>query len=401
MLIGFIGQPNVGKSTFFKAATLADVGIANYPFTTIKANEGVGFVRVKCAELALKESGKLKNMQCKPKHGFCMQGERFVPIKLIDVAGLVPGASEGKGRGNQFLDDLRESDVLIQVIDASGQTDEEGNPTQDHDLAADIVFLEREIDLWIRQILVKSWKTLARKAAVDGNLAIQITNQLSGLKIKEEDVKHAISELNLENDARKWNDLDLFKFAKLVRQKSKPIIIAANKADKPEAKEKIESLKQQFPDILIIPCSAESELALREASKADLISYLPGDNGFEIKQQESLSEQQKKALNNINKTLQIYGSTGIQQCLNEAVFSFLNYIVTYPVESESHFCDSQGNVLPDAILLPSGSTALDLASTIHTDIGKNFVAAIDCKTGKKLGKDSALKDGDVVKIMVK
>jgi ribosome-binding ATPase YchF (GTP1/OBG family) len=100
MLIGLVGKPSVGKSTFFKAATLAEVPIASYPFTTIKANHGIGYVKVECIDREF-------NTQCNPSHGFCINHWRFVPVELMDVAGLVPGASEGKGLGNQFLDDFR------------------------------------------------------------------------------------------------------------------------------------------------------------------------------------------------------------------------------------------------------------------------------------------------------
>src|SRR3970040_2190760 len=117
MLIGLVGKPSSGKSTFFKAATLAEVDIAPYPFTTIKPNHGVGYVKVDCID---KEMG----VQCQPAHGFCLKGQRFVPVELMDVAGLVPGASEGKGLGNQFLDDLNQADVLIHIIDIAGSTNE-------------------------------------------------------------------------------------------------------------------------------------------------------------------------------------------------------------------------------------------------------------------------------------
>ncbi len=84
--IGIAGKPNAGKSTFFKAATLADAEIANYPFTTIKPNVGIGYVRVKCVcqELGVK---------CNE----CIDGWRFIPVKLIDIAGLVPDAHKGGG----------------------------------------------------------------------------------------------------------------------------------------------------------------------------------------------------------------------------------------------------------------------------------------------------------------
>src|SRR3989338_977131 len=115
MLIGVVGKPSTGKSTFFKASTLADVEIANYPFTTIKPNRAVVFVKIECVD---KEFGK----QCSPRIGYCVNGKRFVAVELLDVAGLVPGAHEGKGLGNQFLNDLNQADALIHIVDISGST---------------------------------------------------------------------------------------------------------------------------------------------------------------------------------------------------------------------------------------------------------------------------------------
>lgn len=398
MLIGLVGKPNSGKSTFFKACTLAEVSIASYPFTTLDPNEGIGFIRVKCPETEIKEL-KDKNKRCNPQHGFCLKGERFVPVKLIDVAGLVPEAHKGKGRGNEFLNDLREADLLIQVLDASGRTDAQGNATENYNIEEEVEFLRNEIDMWVFGILKNNWSTLARKSKV-AKLSLILAEQLSGLKIKENDIEEIMKKLELSEKAEDWKDAHILEFVREIRKRSKPIIIAANKADRKEARENIKKLKEKYPETLIIPCSAESELALREASKDKLLAYIPGDKSFEVTGK--LNEQQKKALEFIKKdVLDVYNSTGIQQCLNEAVFNFLKYITVFPVENEHHFSDKKENVLPDAYLLPEKSTALDLAYAIHTDIGNNFVSAIDAKTGKKLGKASELKDKDIVKVIAK
>ena len=133
--VGLAGKPNAGKSTFFKAATLAEVEIANYPFTTIDANHGVSFVRVPCP---CKELGAGK--EC----GRCQDGVRYVPVELIDVAGLVPDAHLGKGLGNEFLDSLRVAEAVIHVLDASGSADAEGNPVGvgNYDPMTDVGFLK-------------------------------------------------------------------------------------------------------------------------------------------------------------------------------------------------------------------------------------------------------------------
>jgi hypothetical protein len=397
MLIGLVGKPSSGKSTFFKAATLAEVAIASYPFTTLEPNQGVGFVRVDCPENdieILKQQGK----KCNPQHGFCLNGQRFVPLKLLDVAGLVPEAHKGKGRGNEFLDDLREADLLIHILDVSGKTDAQGNPTQDYDITKDVSFLVQEIEMWIVGILKRNWTSLKRKARAE-KFSKVLAEQLSGLKIREEDVKEIMNKLQLE-EKPEWQEKQIIEFAKEIRNKSKPIIIAANKSDTKKAEQNIDKIKKEFPDLFVVPCSADSELALREAAKAGLIEYIPGDSKLEIKGE--LSEKQKKALETIKKdVLDKYGDTGVQEILNKAVFSFLNYIVVFPVENENHFSSKKNNILPDAYLLPPDSKALDLAYAIHSDIGNNFVSALDARTKRKLSKDSILKNRDVVKIMAK
>ena len=116
--IGLFGKANVGKSTFFSAATETPAASGNFPFTTIEPNVGVAYVKADCA---------CKHFDIQHENELCVNGTRFIPVKLIDVAGLVPGAHEGKGLGNQFLDDARQAEVLIHVVDIAGSTDIQGN----------------------------------------------------------------------------------------------------------------------------------------------------------------------------------------------------------------------------------------------------------------------------------
>jgi ribosome-binding ATPase len=392
MLIGFVGKPSVGKSTFFKAATLAEVEIASYPFTTIKPNHGVGYVKIDCLDKEL-------NTQCNPNHGFCINHKRFVPVDLMDVAGLVPGASEGKGLGNQFLDDLRQADVFVHVVDISGTTDEGGKPVENYDVSKDIVFLEQELDKWFLGIFMKVWKSFARKAELeDENFARAVANQFSGLKVKEEQVKSALLKLNLPARASTWNNEQLLEFASELRKGSKPMIIAANKVDMPLGKENYEKLKKKFPNLMIIPCSADSELALREAAKAGLIEYIPGERNFEIKGK--LNDKQKNALDKIKENIldKFEFGTGVQEILNYAVFNLLKYLAIFPAGAHK-LADSKGRILPDCFLLPPESTALDFAYFLHTDFGKNFLRAIDARTKKILGREHKLKHRDALEIV--
>jgi len=393
MLIGLVGKPSVGKSTFFKAATLAEVEIASYPFTTIKANHGVGYVKVDCID-------KEFNVQCMPKHGFCINGNRFVPVDLMDVAGLVPGASEGKGLGNQFLDDLREADVFIHIVDSSGTTNVEGKPTEDYNPCEDVRFLEDELNKWFFNILVKAWKSFAKKAeAEDIKISEAVAKQFSGLKVSEEQVKTVLRKINLPERPSQWSESQLMEFASELRNESKPMIIAANKCDHPAAAENIKKMQAEFPELMIYPCSADSELALRGAAKAGLIEYIPGDKDFKVLK--DLSDKQKSALDKIKKdVLDAYEGTGVQEILNLAVFDLLKYIAIFPAGAKK-LADSKGNILPDCFLLPPNSTALDFAYFLHTDFGDNFIKAINARTKRVLGKDYKLQHRDALEIVTK
>jgi len=402
MLLGLVGKPSVGKSTFFKAATLAEVEIASYPFTTIKANHGIGYVKVDCIDKEFNLNGK--PAQCNPRTGFCINHNRFVPVDLMDVAGLVPGASEGKGLGNQFLDDLRDANLFVQIVDLSGMTNAEGkslSENEDYDFTYDVVFLENELDKWYYNILVKAWKSFARKVELEEEkFSEAVTKQFSGLKVKEEHVKNVLLKLNLPERASTWNEEQLMKFANGLRKESKPMIIAANKVDSEKGEENFKILKNKFKDYVVIPCSADSELALRQAAKAGLIEYIPGEKDFKILK--DLSEKQKEALGRIRKNvLEKYEfGTGVQKVLNSAVFEILKYIAVFPA-SATKLGDSKGNILPDCFLMPPGTTALDFAYNLHTDFGKNFIKAIDARSKMAWGKDHVLKNRDALEIVTR
>ena len=394
MKIGIVGAPNRGKSTFFKSATLADVEIADRPFVTIKPNTGIAYVKVDCAD-------SFFNTQCNPRFGFCLNHKRFVPIELIDVAGLIPGSHEGKGLGNAFLGDLREADALIQVIDISGSVNELGEKVEpfSYNPSKDIEFLDYELNMWYYQILKKGWDKFARQVKQEKAPIIKaLHKQLSGLKVTEYHVEGSIKNLKLNIDNPEgWTDKDLMNLATELRHKSKPTIIAANKIDIEGSEKNLERIQREFPNYKIIPCSADSELALRESLKKEFIKYIPGSNSFEIISN-NLNEKQINALKFIKKeVLNKYGNTGVQDLLNEAIFNLLNYIAVFP-GGMNNLKDKDGNVLPDCLLLPSGSTALDFAFKIHTDIGNNFIKAFDVKKRIVIGKEHLLKNLDVIEI---
>ncbi|MBI4173550.1 MAG: redox-regulated ATPase YchF [Candidatus Aenigmarchaeota archaeon] len=391
MLIGLVGRPNVGKSTFFRAATLADALIASYPFATIKPNRGIACVKIE--DLA-PEFGKISN----PREGYVKGKWRFVPFELLDVAGLVEGASQGKGLGNEFLSDLASADVLIHVVDMSGETNSEGKPAVGFYPGADIGIIEKELDLWYLGMLKKAWNVFARTLeAQKGKFEEAIAKQFSGLKVTKDDVSYVVLKSNLDTSRpTQWDDQQLLQFARALRRHTKPMIIAANKVDRPNGRANFERVKQEF-DYPIVPCFADGELALREADRAGLISYVPGDSTFEAKK--PLNEAQRQALGQISKVLADFGSTGVQEVLNKAVLELLGCVCVFPAGAK--MTDSKGNVLPDCFIMPKGSTALDFAYRLHTDIGDGFVKAVDIRTKQAVGKDYKLKHRDGIEIMTR
>ncbi len=394
MLVGLVGCPSSGKSTFFAAATLIDVARAAYPFTTIEPNKGVGFVRVECVD-------KEFNTQCNPRSGYCINHTRFVPVEMIDVAGLVPGAHEGKGLGNKFLDDLRQADVLIHVVDASGSTNEKGEAVESgsHDPCKDVLFLEEELELWMLGILNSNFSKFSRSPAQSRQQTVEgLSKILSGLGVTEKQVDGALFHAKLtEKRALGWTPEDLRLFIHELRKISKPMVIAANKVDLPHAKENVEKMKKQFSHLLIIPCSSEAELTLKKAAKGEMIEYIPGQADFAPKK--TLNEAQGQALNYIRQKVLIpFSGTGVQRVLDETVFSSLKYVAIFPGGTKG-LVDKNGNVLPDCYLMPPHSTTLDFAFRLHTDFGKNFIKAVDVKTRMLLGKDHTLKNRDVIEII--
>ncbi len=390
MQIGLLGKANVGKSTFFSAATETPVPTGNFPFTTIEPNVGIAYVKADCA---------CKYFEISHENPLCVNKVRFIPVKLIDVAGLVPGANEGKGLGNQFLDDARQAEVLIHVVDIAGTTDIQGQPVPagTHDPIEDVKFVQNEFDLWFVNILQREWDKITREIDQKrAKLTDGIAKRFTGLGIKDFQVHEALQKLNLiSKNPKEWSNSNIQTFVKELRKNTKPIIIAANKADLCKDLDIIKKIS----DTTVVTCSAETELLLRKASKAGIVNYSPGDEEFSIVENKKILPQQKKALNVVKEIFSKIQSTGIQKILNIAVFDTLKFIVVYPVEDETKLTNKDGDVLPDTKLLPENSTAKDLAALVHADIAKGFLHAIDCKTKQRIGGDHKLKNGDVIKIV--
>jgi ribosome-binding ATPase len=395
VLVGVVGKPNVGKSTFFAAATLKDVPIADYPFTTIQPNVGVAHIKTKCVckELGVTDS---------PKNSICINGTRLIPVKIVDVAGLVEGASRGKGLGNQFLDDVRQADALIQVVDASGSTDLEGRkvPPGSHDPLGDVSMVEHEFDLWMFGILKKDWEKVTRSMEQTGGKIVEhIAERLSGLSVTFGDVEQVVLHLHLRTEKpSSWTDEQIMQFVVETRKLTKPSLVAANKADLPTSGPNLEKLRGTGREV--VPCASEAELLLRKAAEHGLVIYSPGDQTFKVKDPSKLSPAQANALKMVDdRVMKVYGGTGVQDAIDRAFFDLLKAIVVFPVEDESKLSDKDGRVLPDAYVMKGGSTALDLARTVHSELAEGFLYAVDARTGKRLAADHVLGNRDVVKIV--
>ena len=425
MRIGLVGKPNVGKSTFFSAATLAQVDIANYPFCTIDPNVGVAFVDARlpcpCKELRgkLENEGRLSEAEagdpaqgsiCQPRTGSCVGFRRSVPVALVDVAGLVPGASEGRGRGNAFLADLANCDVLIQVVDAAGSTDVEGQfrgaasttEAAIRSVTEEIEFLEHELDAWIGGLLKDGWNRGVRRVQAEGEKGLMsfVQERLSGLGATNTRVAMGMQMFNSLHQSDKqpwdWDDASLHLLGQCMRQRLFPIVYAANKMDIAPP-----GVLEAFPNRTMVACMADMELALRRAASAGLIDYRSGATGFQVRSDASLNDAQTKALNHMNERLKTASSTGLSKLLDTVLFDNLDHIVVYPVQDETHWVDGDGRVLPDALVVPSGIQAKPLAGLVHTDLEAGFIRGVDGRSRRVVGAEHELADGDVLKIHAK
>jgi ribosome-binding ATPase YchF (GTP1/OBG family) len=395
--VGIVGKPSCGKTSFTNAACMTEFKVGSYPFTTIEANVGVTHVRTRCACADF-------DVEDNPKNSICIDRVRLVPIKLIDVAGLVPGAHEGRGMGNQFLDDLRQADVLIHIVDASGGLDLDGQEVDagSHDPVDDVIFLEEELVEWMLAIIKKDWRRITGRVRSEGaKLEDLLLEKLSGLKITRGHILKAMRSLDLKAETvDKWTDDETRQFVKTLQKISKPIIIAANKIDRPKAEENYQRLQETFPDYLVAPVSALTEKVLKDLDKKGVIKYIPGDDDFEILNAKSLKESELDQLKKIKEQiLKKFGGSGVQNILNRAVFDYLHMITVYPVHDANSLTDSDGNVLPDVYLVPEGTTAKEFAGVIHTDLMESFIHGIDARTKMRISDKHELKDRDVIKIV--
>ena len=385
--LALAGKPNAGKSTFYKAATRADVDVGNYPFTTIDPNRGVTHARTRCPCLDREE-------RC----GNCAEGIRYVPVELLDVAGLVPGAHEGRGLGNQFLDALTDADAILSVVDAAGETDTEGEPVEvgTYDPVEEADFVEAELEQWLAGIVEANWETVVRKSrSPDFDIDDALTEMLTGFGATVYDVAASLRAVEYPEDPQQWTDGDRERLARDLRQRTKPIVLVANKADvAPDGN--VDRLRAGTA-APVVAATADGELALRTAADAGVVAYHPGDDDFDVVG--DVSETQREGLETIRAVMADHGGTGVQAAIDAAVYDTLDMITVYPVQNETRWTDGSGETLPDAVLLPRGSTPKDLAYAVHSDIGDGYLHAVDARSNRRIGENHELAEGDVVKVV--
>src|SRR6476469_5334635 len=394
--IGLIGKTNTGKTTFFNSATLGSAEISNYPFVTKQPNVGNASAITLCVH---KELGVLDS----PRNSKCIDGWRFIPVELVDLPGLIKGAWEGKGLGNQFLSIAAQSDALLHIVDASGSIDASGKIAEPGtgDPVADIADIEEELTMWYLKLLEGNRDKILRaiNSGIDSVLAI--TEIFRGIGVREEHVKLALADNKLLD--AKFDDFgpqQTRDFSWSLRERSKPTLIVANKIDLPSADDNFKRLREEYKDMIVVPASADAELTLRRAENRRLIKYVPGDERFDITDQTGLNDKQKWALNFIRKDiLGEYMRTGVQFAINVCVFKLLRMNAVYPVADVNKLSDKHGNILPDVYLMKPGSTVEDLAKEIHSELAKGLIHAIDIRDGLRLPNDYQLKDRDILSIV--
>lgn len=395
LTIAIIGKTNVGKTTLFNAATLLNAEISTYPFTTREPNVGTAYVcdACVCGELGVKDN---------PLNSACIDGWRYVPVRILDVPGLIKDAWVGRGLGNRFLSVIGQADALVHVVDASGSIDADGkiagpgsgNPVQD------VMDIENEIERWITEIVLHNRQLILREEA-STTTEEALAKTLSGIKVRIPQVAQAIRDSGLEETSFEgWSPEQTLEFSSVLLPLIKPTLIIANKMDLHAAEDNIEMLMEYYSHGLVAACSAEAELALRRAERMGLLRYTPGQEKFRIAEDAELTPEQQRALDYVEeRVMSKWMRTGIQQALNTLVFKLLKVNMVYPVADESTYSDHHENVLPDVHLMPEGATPLDLARDVHTRLAENYILAIDAVTGMRLPKDYTLRHRDVIKIM--
>ncbi|CAF9907006.1 MAG: hypothetical protein ALECFALPRED_003040 [Alectoria fallacina] len=407
-LIGLVGKPSSGKSTTLNRK----LSVRHLPFkerehvlirprfTTIDPQRAIGYLQISCACARYDLSDR-----CKPNYGACVKGKRSVPIELLDVAGLVPGAHEGKGLGNKFLDDLRQADALIHVVDVSGTTDAEGKATRGYDPLQDIVWLRSEIVRWIEGNLVEKWGSIKRRhVAIKANPIETLQNQFSGYGSTPQTVARALDRLKLKEPLEHWSPETISSVVNSFTDEKFPTVFALNKIDHPDADKNISKIaKMQDPQSIVL-CSAISEVFLRKLAKQGFVRYVEGSELVDTREDlvemgeadggglKELDEKLKTRIENLkDMVLYRFGSTGVVQVLSRAA-ELLGLVPVFPVRNIHGFGAGAGSnaVFRDCVLVQKGTTVRDCARKI---MGDAPLAYVEGAGGVRVSEDEVVEVG--------
>ncbi|KAI9830135.1 MAG: hypothetical protein M1819_005812 [Sarea resinae] len=400
-LIGLVGKPSAGKSTMLNSLTDASSKVGNFPFTTIDPQRAVGYLQISCACARFNVSDR-----CKPNYGACVDGRRSVPIELLDVAGLVPGAHMGKGLGNKFLDDLRHADALIHVVDVSGTTDAEGKVTRGYDPSQDIEWLRSEIVQWIRGNLMEKWGSIRRRhVAIKATAVDTLQNQFSGYGSTSQVVARCLDKLGLKEPLELWSDETVGKVVDAFTDEKFPTVIALNKIDHADSDKNISKIsKMQDPQTLVL-CSAISEIFLRRLAKQGFVRYTEGSEFVDTREDlielgepdggglKEMDEKLKARVENLkDMVLYRFGSTGVVEVLSRAS-ELLGLVPVFPVRNVHTFSSGsagQNAVFRDCVLVKKNTTVAEVARKV---MGDAPLAYIEGAGGVRVAEDDIVSVG--------
>ncbi|KAE9974864.1 hypothetical protein BLS_007171 [Venturia inaequalis] len=392
-LIGLVGKPSSGKSTTLNSLTDATSKVGNYPFTTLTPNRAIGYLHLDCACSRFNLQA-----QCRPNYGSCHDGERSVPIELLDVAGLVPGAHEGKGLGNRFLDDLRHADGLIHVVDVSGSTDAEGKATRGYDPSQDIVWLRSEIVSWIKGNLMEKWGGIKRRHVAVKNTPVQtLQNQFSGYGSTSKTVARCLDKLAIKEPLEHWSDETIDRVVNAFTDEKFPTVIALNKIDHADADKNIAKISKMQPPSSLVLTSAISETFLRRLASQNYIKYIPGSDSVSTREDlieegdptgGDLKEMDEKLRTRVENckdmVLYRFGSTGVVEVLRRAG-EMLGLVGIFPVKNIHSFGaggvvkggeEREQKVFRDCVLVKKGTTVGEVGRKIMGDVPIAFVETV-------------------------
>ncbi|KKA20477.1 hypothetical protein T310_5496 [Rasamsonia emersonii CBS 393.64] len=383
-LIGLVGKPSSGKSTTLNSLTDASSKVGNFPFTTIDPQRAIGYLQIDCACKRYNLSDR-----CKPNYGGCQDGRRSVPIELLDVAGLVPGAHQGRGLGNKFLDDLRHADALIHVVDVSGTTDAEG----------------MEHGIWCVRFTSRSYVLKPREgnARAEATAVETLQSQFSGYGSTAQIVARCLDRLQLKEPLEEWSEETIEKVVNAFVDEKFPTVYALNKIDHPDADKNISKIARMQDPKSIVLCSAISEVFLRKLAKQGYIRYVEGGEFVDTREDliemgdpdggglKEMDEKLKNRVENLkDMVLYRFGSTGVVQCLSRAA-ELLGLVPVFPVKNIHTFGSDSGKaVFRDCVLVKKNSTVGDVARKVMGDVPISYVESAG---GVRVSEDEIVEVG--------